>query len=220
MKHSPVSRSNVTYLKARLADLAQRFVNTPVDSSRFLWQKSHFESTKQLRRNADIPFTRSDEGAGVVILNRADYISKMNVVLDDTDKFLKLGELSSDDTPKLANKLQKRFLELFRKKFSSKEVYEFIRPVGSQRPKMYGLPKIHKPDVPLRPILSICHSVQHSFAKWLVECLNPVLEFYSGFWVEDSFTFASIIRQLPFCNDCRFLVSFDIVSLFTNFPLN
>ena len=54
MKHSPVSSSNVTYLKPLLADLAQNFVNTPVDFGRFLWQKSHFESTKQLRRNTDI----------------------------------------------------------------------------------------------------------------------------------------------------------------------
>ena len=85
---------------------------------------------------------------------------------------------------------------------------------------MYGLPKIRKLDVPLRPILSMCHSVQHSLAKWLVECLNPVLEFYTGFCVKDSFTFASIIRRLPLCNDSQFLVSFDIVSLFTNIPLD
>ena len=144
----------------------------------------------------------------------------MNVILEDTDKFLKLGDLSFDDTQKLENKLQKRFLELFRKKFISKEVYEFICPVGSQRPRMYRLPKIHKPYVPLRPIISMCHSVKHSLAKWLVKCLNPVLEFYSGFCVKDYFTFASIICQLPFCNDSQFLVSFDIVSLFTNIPLD
>ena len=111
------------------------------------------------------------------------------------------------------------FLSYLGKKFISKEVYEFIRPVGSQRPRMFSLPKIHKPDVPLRPILSMCHLVQHSLVKWLVECLNPVLEFYSGFCVKDSFIFASIIRQLPFCNDSQFLVSFDIVSLFTNIPI-
>ena len=95
----------------------------------------------------------------------------MNAILDDTNKFLKLGDLSFDDTQKRENKPQKRFLELFRRKFISKEVYEFIRPVGLQ---MYRLPKIHKPGIPLRPILSMCHSVQHSLAKWLVECLNPV----------------------------------------------
>ena len=66
----------------------------------------------------------------------------------------------------------------------------------------------------------MCHSVQHSLAKWLVECLNPVLKFYSGFCVNDSFTFSSIIRRLPICNDSQFLVSFDIVSLCSNIPLD
>ena len=47
----------------------------------------------------------------------------------------------------IPHKLQKQFLDLFRKKFISKEFYEFIRPVGQQRPRIYGLPKIHKPDV-------------------------------------------------------------------------
>ena len=65
---------------------------------------------------------------------------------------------------------------------------------------MYGLPKIHEPDVPLRP--------------------NPVLDFDLGFGVKESLTFASTIRQLPFCNDSQFLVSFDTVTLFTNFSLD
>ena len=128
--------------------------------------------------------------------------------------------MSFDDTQKLKNKLQKRFLELFRRKFISKAVYEFIRPTGSQRPRMYGLPKIHKLGIPLRPILSMCHSAQHSLAKWLVEVLNPVLEFYSGFCVKDSFTFSSTLHRLPVCNESQFLVSFGIVSLFTNIPLD
>ena len=92
--------------------------------------------------------------------------------------------------------------------------------IGSQRPRMYGLPKIHKSGIPLRPILSMCHSAQHSLAKWLVEVLNPVLEFYSVCCVKDSFTFSSIIRRLPVCMESQFLVSFDVVSLFTNIPLD
>ena len=85
---------------------------------------------------------------------------------------------------------------------------------------MYGLPNIHKPSIPFRPILFMCHSVQHSLDKCLVEVLNPVLEFYSGFCVKDSFTFSSHIRRLPVCNDYQFLVSFHIVLLFTNIPLD
>ena len=40
----------------------------------------------------------------------------MNAILEDKDKFLKLGDLSFDDTQKLENKLQKRFSRVIREK--------------------------------------------------------------------------------------------------------
>ena len=45
-RHSLTATANIAYLKARLADLAQTFVNTTVDSQSFLWQRMHFESAK------------------------------------------------------------------------------------------------------------------------------------------------------------------------------
>ena len=76
-RHSLAPAANIAYLKARLADLAQTFAHTTVDSQSFLWQKVHFESAKQLKMNNDIVLTRPDKDAGVDILNRADYVSKM-----------------------------------------------------------------------------------------------------------------------------------------------
>ena len=144
----------------------------------------------------------------------------MDSILDDTTTFLKIGDVSFDDTHKLEIKSQKRFLELFKKKFISREVYKLIRPISSQKPRMYSLPKIYKSDFRLRLILSMCHSVQHSLEKWLIQVLNPVLAFYSGFCVNDSFTFSSMICQLLPCVDSQFMASFYITSLFTNVLLD
>ena len=154
-----------------------------------------------------------------MILNLTDHITKMATILDDTTTFLKLYDSSLNDTHKLEIKLQKQFLEFFKKIFISREFYDQIRPIASQRPRMNGFTKIHKSGVPLGPILSICHSAQHALAICVIQLLNPVLEFYSEFCVGDSFSFASIIHQLPPCVDSQFLVYFDIASLFTNVPL-
>ena len=86
---------------------------------------------------------------------------------------------------------------------------------------MYGLPKIHKPDVPLRPILSMVNAPQHAMAGWLTEVLRPVLEKYSERTIRDSFHFCGnlddfMVRQAP---SGTFMCSFDVVSLFTNIPL-
>jgi len=70
-------------------------------------------------------------------------------------------------------------------------------PQGSQRPRMYGLPKAHKENIPLTPILSMIGSSQHELAKWLAEILVPVLKLYSSNCVKDAFTFANCIQN---CN--------------------
>ena len=84
---------------------------------------------------------------------------------------------------------------------------------------MYGLPKTYKPDVPLRPILSMIRSSQHQLAKYLSALLQPVPEIYSNNCIQDSLLFAEEIRQLKLKPDESFLCSFDMSSLFTNVPL-
>ena len=76
----------------------------------------------------------------------------MSTILDNVSKFYKLGNLSCDDTLKMEIKIQKQFLQLHKRKFLSKEIYEKIHPVDSQWSWMYGLPKVHKTNTPLRPI--------------------------------------------------------------------
>ena len=104
----------------------------------------------------------------MVISNKKDYIQKMEVILLDKEKFAKLGDVKTQDkTAKLEWKLQKPLVELVNSKVFATEIYDRIRPTASQRPQMYCLPKIHKPNVSLRPILSMIGSAQHKLAKWL-----------------------------------------------------
>lgn len=126
----------------------------------------------------------------MAILNYSDYVNKTSIILSDTSKFKKLGDISFDYTLKMEIKFQRRLL------------------------------KVHKVNVPLRPILSMVGSVQHELAKWLVEILDPVLKFYSDYCTQDSFQFVSYIHKLQRTTDNDFLMSFDICSLFTNVPLD
>ena len=85
---------------------------------------------------------------------------------------------------------------------------------------MYGLPKIHKPNVPLRPILSMIGSAQHKLAKWLSEVLDPVPQKYSKRCIKDSFMFTEFIQNLNIEKETSFMCSVDITSLLTNVPLS
>lgn len=73
-------------------------------------------------------------------------------------------------------------------------VYDCITPAGSQSSRMYGLPKVHKEYISLRPILSMESSVQHVLAKYLAKLLQPISDLFSS-CVPDSFQFSSFTRN-------------------------
>jgi hypothetical protein len=45
---------------------------------------------------------------------------------------------------------------------------------NSVAPKVYGLPKIHKPELKLRPIVSSINSPTYDLSKFLVPILQPL----------------------------------------------
>lgn len=98
--------------------------------------------------------TKPDKGAGVVLLDYADY-----VILDDTSKFLKLRPMETHDcTALMETKFQRQLLKWVKNGLLSSDISVLIRPTGSIRPRLHGLPKIHKDGFPLRSILSMIGS--------------------------------------------------------------
>jgi len=89
---------------------------------------------------------------------------------------------------------------------------------GSTPGILYGLPKIHKALVPLRPIFSACGTSAYNLAKFLVPVLAPLTT--NEFTVLNSYQFANEISKMN-CgsNSDMFMASFDVESLFTNIPL-
>ena len=96
-----------------------------------------------LRCNEQILITKPDKGSGVVILNKSDYIKKMGSILDDKTKVLNVGGVDlHDNTAKKEQKLKKRLL--VHQNILAHDVYHRARPTGSQRPRIYVLPKAHQ----------------------------------------------------------------------------
>ena len=138
--HAAANKEQHDSVKARLADLAYIYCESKPDSHDIAMQKEWFFAITKLRRNDSITITKPDKGAGVVILNKSVYINKMNNILRDETKFERVGPASTcDNTATIESRLQKRLFELFKAKIIPEEVYRFIRPTDSQRPRMYGL---------------------------------------------------------------------------------
>ena len=143
----------------------------------------------------------------------------MDTILQDESKFIKLVPVDKSD---LSSKVEKAFQQKLRswfvKRYISQDLYEFIKPNGSQCPKLYGLPKTHKKSIPRRPILDIINYAQYRIAKLLISVLSPVSNKFYNFCVKDSFNFVEILRKNSCLSDQ--MCSFDIKSFLTNVPLD
>ena len=218
----PTSEDKHAECKTTLASLAHKFANTKVDRTGFPLRNEHLKVIGDLRKNSDIVVTRPDKGKGVVLLNRGDYVEKMQSILSQQDKFQKIGDVeTNDNTTQHERALQAFLLRACNNNHITREVYERCRPVGATRPRLYGVPKTHKSGVPLRPILSMVNAPQHELAKWLAEVLKPVVRKYSDHVIKDTFDFCDAIDESLVDHDAKelFMCSFDVTSLFTNIPI-
>ena len=91
-------------------------------------------------------------------------------------------------------------------------------PTGSVPPKFYGLPKIHKPDTPLRPIVSTCGSVTCGVAKELTKIFKPLVG-KSPHHINSTHDFVEQVKHINLAaGEC--LSSCDVSALFTSVPVD
>ena len=178
--------------------------------------KNLFSALKSLRADKSIVITRPDKGLGTVILDKLEYISKVEQILSDTTKFKRI----LDDPFKYITKLEDKLARLLRKflklKIITDETFKYLFPSGSTLGVLYGLPKIHKLNNPIRPILSTIGTFNYHLAKFFVPIIEPLT--INKFTLKNSYDFVKEIKNIDMSN--KVMASFDIQSLFTNVPLN
>ena len=95
-----------------------------------------------------------------------------------------------------------------------------LYPSGSAPVCIYGTPKMHEfsssDSFPkLRPIVSSIGTFNYNLACFLCDLLSPLVP--NDYSCKDTFSFVSQIKNANLSK--KFLVSYDVTSLFTNIPL-
>ena len=93
-------------------------------------------------------------------------------------------------------------------------IYKKMHPTGASSPKLYGLPKIHNKNIPLRPIVSSQGSVSYGVAKDLARILKP-LSGNTIHQVNNSKEFAEDIKKIKL-EEGECIMSYDVAALFTS----
>ena len=90
-------------------------------------------------------------------------------------------------------------------------------PSGSQPGKIHGLDKVHKESTPLRPVVSMIRASEYNLAKYLAGIIDDAMP--TTYMLGSSGSFVGQISSFDI-QPSHVLVSYDVVTLFTNIPLN
>ena len=143
---------SILHLKSKIKDVG-------LSSFRLYNKKDHrFENLSEeeyqaflsLSKNNAIIIQKADKGNTVVLLDKSSYIKKMEELLADTSKFVKVEFNKKHKVNQelrhlldLEGNIKTCLDNLLEKLYISRD-YNFLKPCGSRPSIMYGLCKVHK----------------------------------------------------------------------------
>ena len=150
---------------------------------------------------------RADKAQILVVMNKTDYLDKVDSILSDTTKFQKIRKNPIEELKEKANNL----IKAANKSMTSK--LEMV--IGDYKPGyFYGNVKTHKDGNPLRPIISQIPLPTYELAKTLNTIIYPYVPAAST--LKSSSEFVDLLKSQ---GKRGILASLDATSLFTNVPV-
>ena len=179
--------------------------------------KSELGALEDLKSRDDIIITKADKGGAVVVQDVGDYIKEARRQLSDGTFYKKVKENPTNEHAAL---VENALDGLKHQGLLEAKIADQLKPVDPRTPKLYLLPKIHKPNNPGRPVVSSvgCHTERISaYVDHYLQPMNKQLPSY----VQDTTDLIKKLESLP--DDPRdetILVTMDVRSLYTNIPNN
>ena len=176
--------------------------------------KQESNALKELKSNSNIVIKKADKSAGIVIMDKLDYENKIFEMLNDKNTYT---ETNTDDTLETKDNANTLFQNLYYNDYVTKKQYNNLTNFHPNCPIFYGIPKIHKPNNPLRPIVSQINGPTSRVSKY-VDKLLTVAENQIPYLLKDTTAFLNLIENHKQVTPNTLLVTLDVTSLYTNIP--
>ena len=148
-------------------------------------------------------------------MNTKDYLAKIHTHLQYLNTY---KPLTYNPTSAIVNDTCTLIEYIHSQHIIDKATKEFLLPPKNTRtPLFYGLPRIHKPGCPLRPIFSGCDGSADHISAYVTHFIQP-LACNLPIHVKDRKHFLNLIENLSPLPPNALLVTADVTSLYTNIP--
>jgi len=126
-------------------------------------------------------------------------------------------KINTDDTSEIKQGADQIFYNLVIHNYISLKQFKNLTNFKAKCPIFYELPKIHKPNIPLRPIVSQINGPTYKLSKY-IDSLLTTAERHIPYLLKDTTAFLQLIDKYKNINSNTILVTSDVVSLYTNIP--
>jgi hypothetical protein len=166
-----------------------------------------------LRNNKEIVIRKADKSNTTVILDKDDYVTEGHRQLTSARHYRPLDKDITLETQLMVNNVVKR---MYNAREINKQTLDFLVANNKtvRTPQMYLLPKIHKPVLTGRPIISGINGPLERVSKFVDYFLKPIVTKQTTY-IRDTSDFINRIEKtvIP---DNAILVVADIESMYTN----
>jgi hypothetical protein len=220
------------YLELGL-DLGRNFVHNtisriPVEDVRTAY-RSLTPNARQVREflvSNDYVVTNTDKNLGLAVSKRSWIIEKCQDLIDDRNSYEQLHPLTAEQIlDKQCTDMEQIAILCERDLPNGEQIGNFMRhritlPKEKHAvPAFYGIPKIHKEPIKMRPIIP-CHSaIQNPAAKYISKKLKPLVK-EAPTIIHGSKDLAIRLSKLRLTTGRKwFIVTGDVVAFYPNIPL-
>ena len=129
--------------------------------------------TKKYLKEHDLLAVPFDKGIGICLMKCQSYENKLmdTPKLKQFKKMEKARKNAKEFCIKEEERINSVLEELNERGKIDKQLLNSIKSVGGQLPRLYGLAKVHKQNIPVRPVLSMPGSPYYKVAEKITEWL-------------------------------------------------
>ncbi|UYV77560.1 hypothetical protein LAZ67_15001528 [Cordylochernes scorpioides] len=207
-----ISKLN-TQEKEKIRQKVSRTLNHPPNQPLRNPREKHI--LRNLKNRKEIVITQADKGGTTVIMNKTEYQNKMENILKDSTTF---EPLTDTERNQVYLNIKKDINRLKKSKIITEDEHKAFLNNSDSEAHIYGKPKLHKQNIPLRPIVAFYLSPIAPIAKFLTKFLQPLVRTHTP--TQSIANIPTFIQEILNTNieNHHLIVSFDVEALYPSLP--
>ena len=207
-----VTEGQICIVKDKVLSVYRRYRQTEVNITR-----EESQALRELKKKA-VVIKCSDKSKSMVVTSTEEYCKKAATILDDSSNYERTDMTAQKLEERVANHL-KGISNL--KKNLPGAIYSGLFPCDTKLPEFYGLPKIHKPGAPLRPVVAAFDGPLSALSILLERILHQLLKFVPAhIWnTEDAMKSLRVAFPDLAVPEGTIIFSMDVVGLYPSIPV-